>query len=72
MYKTIKNMTFDDLRTFFDENIKGQDYNVAVIGNRKDLDFDALGKLGRVKELDIDYLFNYEKKEKESIKEVKL
>ncbi|AFU68126.1 zinc-dependent peptidase, peptidase M16 superfamily [Psychroflexus torquis ATCC 700755] len=72
MYKTIEKMTFDDLKTFFDENIKGQDYNVAVIGNRKDLDFDALGKLGRVKELDIDYLFNYEKKEKESIKEVKL
>ncbi len=72
MYKTIEKMTFDDLRTFFDENIKGQDYNVAVIGNRKDLDFDALGKLGTVKELDIDYLFNYEKKEKEMIKEVKL
>lgn len=72
MYKTIEKMTFDDLRAFFDENIKGQDYNVAVIGNRKDLDFDALGKLGTVKELDIDYLFNYEKKEKESIKEVKL
>jgi zinc protease len=72
MYKTIEKMTFDDLRTFFDENIKGQGYNVAVIGNRKDLDFDALGKLGTVKELDIDYLFNYEKKEKEMIKEVKL
>jgi zinc protease len=72
MYKTIEKMTFDDLRVFFDENIKGQDYNVAVIGNKKDLDFDALGKLGMVKELDIDYLFNYEKKEKESIKKVKL
>jgi predicted Zn-dependent peptidase len=72
MYKTVENMTFDDLKTFFNENIKGQDYNVAVIGNKKDLDFDALGKLGTVKELDIDYLFNYEKKEKESLEEVKL
>jgi predicted Zn-dependent peptidase len=63
MYKTIENMTFDDLRVFFDENIKGQNYNVAVIGNKKELDFDALSKLGKVEELDVDYLFNYEEKE---------
>lgn len=72
MYQTIENMTFDDLKTFFNENIKGQDYNVAVMGNKKDLDFEALGKLGTVKELDIDYIFNYEKKEEESLEEVKL
>jgi len=72
MYQTVENMTFDDLKTFFNENIKGQDYNVAVIGNKKDLDFEALGKLGTVKELDVDYLFNYEKKEEESLQKVKL
>nr|WP_321223451.1 insulinase family protein [uncultured Psychroserpens sp.] len=60
MYNTIKNMTMDDLREFFNTNIKGENYNVMVIGNKKDIDFKALEKLGKVQEMDIDYLFNYE------------
>lgn len=59
MYETIKNMTIDDLKAFFDKNIKGESYNVMVIGNKKDLDVAALQKLGKIKELDVDYLFNY-------------
>ncbi len=62
MYNTIKGMTLEDLKTFFDQNIKGETYNVLVIGNKKDVDMKALSKLGVVKEMDIDYLFNYEKK----------
>jgi predicted Zn-dependent peptidase len=63
IYNTIKNMTMDDLRGFFNENIKGENYNVMVIGNKKDMDFSALQKLGKVQEMDIDYLFNYEQPE---------
>ncbi|GAA4278821.1 M16 family metallopeptidase [Aquimarina mytili] len=62
MYNAIKGMTLADLKTFFDENIKGENYNVLVIGNKKDVNMKALSKLGVVKEMDIDYLFNYEKK----------
>ena len=62
MYETIKNMTLGDLKSFFNENIKGETYNVLVVGNKKDVDMKALSKLGVVKEMDIDYLFNYEKK----------
>lgn len=61
MYEIIQNMTLEDLRNFFNENIKGEDYNVMVIGNEKEVDFHALSKLGKVSKLDIDYLFNYEK-----------
>ncbi|WP_425075396.1 M16 family metallopeptidase [Psychroserpens sp. S379A] len=63
MYNTIKNMTMDDLRNFFNTNISGENYNVMVIGNKKDIDFKSLSKLGEVQEMDIDYLFNYEKPE---------
>ncbi|GAL77673.1 hypothetical protein JCM19274_5386 [Algibacter lectus] len=35
-----------------------------VIGNKKDIDFKALKELGKVQEMDVDYLFNYEKTEK--------
>ncbi len=67
MYETIKGMTMEDLKVFFNENIKGENYNIMVIGNKKDVDMKALSKLGDVKEMDVDYLFNYEKK-KEDIK----
>jgi hypothetical protein len=30
-----------------------------VIGNKKDLNIESLKKLGKIKELEIDYLFNY-------------
>jgi zinc protease len=60
MYNTIKDMTMADLRDFFNTNIKGENYNVMVIGNKKDIDFKALKKLGKLQEMDIDYLFNYE------------
>ncbi|WP_046745560.1 M16 family metallopeptidase [Kordia zhangzhouensis] len=61
MYEAIKNMTIEDLKKFFNENIKGEQYNVMVIGNKKDVDMQALSKLGKIQEMDIDYLFNYEK-----------
>ncbi|MFK7747507.1 MAG: M16 family metallopeptidase, partial [Kordia sp.] len=63
-YKAIQNMTMDDLKAFFNENIKGEEYNVIVIGNKKDIDMKSLSKLGKIQEMDVDYLFNYEKAEK--------
>lgn len=60
MYNAIKDMTIDDLKGFFDENIKGESYNVMVIGNKNDLDINSLQKLGEITELDVDYLFNYQ------------
>lgn len=63
IYNTIKNMTIEDLRDFFNSNIKGENYNVMVIGNKKDVNFEALKKLGELKEMDVDYLFNYEQPE---------
>ncbi len=61
LYNAIKNMTLTDLKDFFNTNIKGEKYNVMVVGNKKDVDFNALKKLGTVQEMDIDELFNYEK-----------
>lgn len=61
MYNEIQNMTFDDLKSFFNENIKGETYDVMVIGNKKDVDMKALQKLGDIQEVDVDFLFNYEK-----------
>ncbi len=59
MYNAIQNMTMEDLKTFFDENIKDCNYTVMVIGNKKDVDFNVLKKMGQVEEIDLDYLFNF-------------
>ncbi len=64
IYNTIKNMTIADLKEFFETNIKGEAYDIMVIGNKKDVDMKALAQLGRVQEMDIDFLFNYEKETK--------
>jgi len=61
MYNAIQKMTIEDLRTFFNDNIKGSTYDLMVIGNKKDVDVNVLKKFGKVQELDVDYLFNYEK-----------
>jgi predicted Zn-dependent peptidase len=59
IYKEVEKMTMNDLKDFFNENIKGGKYTALVIGNKKDLDMKTLKKLGKVQELEIDYLFNY-------------
>lgn len=64
IYNAIKGMTMEDLKEFFNENIKGEDYNVMVVANKNDIDLKALEKLGKVQEMDVDYLFNYEKPKK--------
>ena len=61
IYNEIQNMTMEDLSTFFKENIQGGEYEVLVVGNKKDVDVKALERLGKVQELDVDYLFNFEK-----------
>ncbi len=61
VYNEIEKMTMDDLVQFFNENIKGGDYEVMVVGNKKDVNVKALERLGKVSELDLDYLFNFEK-----------
>ncbi len=63
MYGEIQNMTMEDINEFFNNNIKGLDYSISVIGNKKDLDMKALTRLGEVQEMDIDYLFNYKETE---------
>jgi predicted Zn-dependent peptidase len=63
IYKQIQNMTLEDVRDFFNTSIKGEDFSVSVIGNEKDMDMEALKKLGKLHVMDVDYLFNYKNTE---------
>jgi predicted Zn-dependent peptidase len=60
MYEAIESMTMADLQNFFADNVKGSSYSAVVVGNKNDVNFEALQKLGKVQEMEVDYLFNYQ------------
>ncbi len=59
VYSAIGSMDVATLKNFFDANIKGKNYTFLVLGNRKDVDFNVLKKLGPVKELKLEEIFRY-------------
>ena len=59
IYKAVENMTLADIKAFFERCVKGRSYNIMVVGNKNEVDMNALKKLGTIKELDVNYLFNY-------------
>ncbi|GAD05033.1 peptidase M16 [Porphyromonas crevioricanis] len=58
IYEEVKKITMQDLLTFFNETIKGNDYTFVLIGRESDLPLDLMRQLGTVEKLDIDYIFN--------------
>ena len=50
----------NDYSSTVDDNIKNASYDILVIGNKNDVNMNLLDKLGKVKEMDVDYLFNYD------------
>lgn len=59
IYTQTSTLTLDQLNDFFNQHIKGQKYNVGLIGNKANLDWPSVQKLGQVKELTLEDLFNY-------------
>jgi len=59
VYSQIKDMTLDDLKTFFDEHIKGKQYRICVIGNKNNMSMEVLNQLGEVEELSLEEIFGY-------------
>lgn len=59
IYEALPNQQVGDLKKFFDENIKDRNYTFLVLGNKEDLDMDALKKLGKVHKLELEEIFNY-------------
>jgi len=59
VYADLQSMSFEDLETFFDANIKGKPYTFSVIGNKELVDQDVLEELGTLKELTLEELFGY-------------
>lgn len=59
IYEQTSKLTLNQLDQFFQKHIKGQKFNVGLIGKKDNLDWNAVQKLGDVKELTLEELFNY-------------
>jgi zinc protease len=59
IYNQTSTLTMDTLDQFFNKHIKGQKFNVGLIGKKETLDWQSVEKLGQVTELSLEDLFNY-------------
>lgn len=59
VYETLPKLTMKDLENFARENISHKPYRYLILGNEKDLDMKALGKIGPVRKLTTKQIFGY-------------
>lgn len=59
IYTQTQNISLNDLEVFFNNRIKGKKFNVGLIGDKDNLDWEAIEKMGKVQELDLEELFGY-------------
>ena len=56
--KKIETLKFEDIIDFYNENIKGKPVVIAIVGNPKDFDTQALEKYGKVVKVSESKLFS--------------
>lgn len=59
VYDLAQTMTLDEMAAFFNDHIKGKKYTYLIMGNKNDLDFKVLEKIGDVQELTLEEIYNY-------------
>lgn len=59
VYEYMQTVDMEQFSAFFDEYIKGNNYTFLILGGKKQVDMNALGELGTVKELTLEEVFNY-------------
>ena len=58
-YEKISNFSFDDIKKFASEFIKGKKYTILVLADKEKLDLTILKKYGRIEFLEMDKIFGY-------------
>ena len=54
----IENLTFDDIRKYYDEHIKGKKIAISIVGDPRQVDVKALEKYGKLVRLQPAKLFS--------------
>jgi len=52
-----KEMTFEDILTFYNAHLKGKDLSIAIVGNKKEIDMDALKAIAKIQNVSASKLF---------------
>ena len=58
-YERIPSITLEDMKTFFDSEIKGRKYTYCVVGKEAAVDLKVLETLGPITRLGTEQLFGY-------------
>jgi zinc protease len=58
-YQAIDAITFQDVEQFFNKNIKGNKYRIAILGDAKKIDVKKLHEFGTVKQIEFKEIFPY-------------
>ena len=59
LYQVYPNLTMKDLVNFQQKYIKGQKKTYLILGKESEMDFNALGKFGKVKKLKVEDIFGF-------------
>ena len=59
IYSSLEQMDINELKLFFDNNIKGRNYTFCVIGNQNLVDHNKLKDIGQYQELTLEEIFGY-------------
>lgn len=59
IYGQIQNLTFEDLKQFYETKIKPVHFNTALIGKRENLNREAIHEMGDFKELSLQDIFGF-------------
>lgn len=59
VFEQTPTMTLDSLKAFQDQFIKGKKYTLVMVGKREKINFPALEKFGKIRELKVDDLFGF-------------
>ncbi|UWX58902.1 insulinase family protein [Chryseobacterium oranimense] len=59
IYAQIENLKFEDLKEFYQTEIKPIHFNTAIIGKKENLDMEAINQMGTFKELTLKEIFGH-------------
>lgn len=59
VFEKVPAMTFADLKSFQEKYVKDKNFNIMVLGKKKELDVNTLGKYGSVNTLELKDVFGY-------------
>ena len=59
MYEQLQKMTFEDIKAFSEQNLKGQKRVYVILGSKDQINFDEVKKFGDIEELTLEEIFGY-------------